>query len=248
LFQKILQALGILVKTEKAPFLFELEDGSRRWVEMSPIKRGMKIDWESALNLLGDHLPLDLQNSDRHYWFRYLTESQMLYFRYAVCMNMEDQSFSDFCKQIWALVDSTPVKRLVIDMRGNSGGSSHLLELFISELVRRPELNRRGSLFGIVDRGTFSSGTVNAAQLRQRTEIILFGEATGGKPNSYGDARDSFLPNSELMVSYSTKYLVTVDEDVDCVVPDVIVELSSRDFFAGRDPVLEAILEYPETC
>jgi len=162
-------------------------------------------------------------------------------------MNMEDPSFSGFCKQIWAVVDSNPVKRLVIDMRGNSGGSSHLLELFMSELVKRPELNRRGSLFGVVDRGTFSSGMVNAAQLRKRTEIILFGEPTGGKPNSYGDPRDFFLPNSELMVSYSTKYLAIVDEDADSVMPDVIVELSSRHFFAGRDPVLEAILEYPQT-
>jgi len=64
---EILQALGLLVKTEKAPFLFELEDGSSKWVEMSPVKRGTKIDWESALDLEGDSLPLYLQNPESHY-------------------------------------------------------------------------------------------------------------------------------------------------------------------------------------
>jgi hypothetical protein len=50
------------------------------------------------------------------------------------------------------------------------------------------------------------------------------------------------LPNSGITISYSTKYFKEMEKDEPSFYPDIEVELSSDDFFAGRDPVMEEIL------
>jgi hypothetical protein len=50
------------------------------------------------------------------------------------------------------------------------------------------------------------------------------------------------LPNSKLVVSYSTRYYKFVDEDVPAIVPDKRIDLSWDDYRAGRDPVMGWIL------
>ena len=69
------------------------------------------------------------------------------------------------------------------------------------------------------------------------------GEPTGGKPNTYGEVRTFELPNSKLVVAYSTKYFRLIKSaDPPSVIPDQLIETSSADYFAGRDPVLEFVL------
>jgi hypothetical protein len=50
------------------------------------------------------------------------------------------------------------------------------------------------------------------------------------------------LPNSRVVVSYSTRYYQFVDEDVPAVVPDQRIDPTWADFEAGRDPVLDWVL------
>jgi hypothetical protein len=52
------------------------------------------------------------------------------------------------------------------------------------------------------------------------------------------------LPHSKLLVLYSTKFFKTMNDDPASLAPDVLVERSSGDFVAGRDPVLERVLNY----
>jgi C-terminal processing protease CtpA/Prc len=99
-----------------------------------------------------------------------------------------------------------------------------------------------GRVYAIIGRQTFSSGMLNAVQLRD-AGAILVGEETGGKPNSYGEVRSLQLPNSGLSVYYSTKFIQASATTGDSLMPAILVPLSSDDFFARRDPVLDAIVE-----
>ncbi|MFN2438356.1 MAG: hypothetical protein ABR503_04090 [Chitinophagaceae bacterium] len=49
------------------------------------------------------------------------------------------------------------------------------------------------------------------------------------------------LPNSKLVVSYSTRYYKFLDEDVPAFMPDVPVDPNWKDYAAGIDPVMEKI-------
>ena len=50
------------------------------------------------------------------------------------------------------------------------------------------------------------------------------------------------LPNSGLVVSYSTKYYKFLDEDAPAVMPDKRIDPNWSDHKAGRDPVMDWIL------
>jgi hypothetical protein len=51
------------------------------------------------------------------------------------------------------------------------------------------------------------------------------------------------LPNSHLQAIYATEYFrYTEDDSAPALMPDMIVPLTSADFLAGRDPVLEAVI------
>ncbi|MGH9221737.1 MAG: hypothetical protein ACRD1W_20690 [Vicinamibacterales bacterium] len=71
------------------------------------------------------------------------------------------------------------------------------------------------------------------------------GEPIGERPNSYSENDEMTLPNSKLVVSYSTRYYRFVDEDVPAVLPDMHIEQTSADFRAGRDGVMDWILSRP---
>jgi C-terminal processing protease CtpA/Prc len=78
-------------------------------------------------------------------------------------------------------------------------------------------------------------------RFRNTTKATLVGEPTAGKPNHFGEVRNFDLPNSHITVSYSTNYFRDSKEDTDSLMPDVLAELTFRDYLAGADPALNAI-------
>jgi hypothetical protein len=54
------------------------------------------------------------------------------------------------------------------------------------------------------------------------------------------------LPNSGIVVSYSTQYYKFLDEDVSAVMPDKRIDPDWQDYKAGRDPVMEWIFSYAD--
>jgi hypothetical protein len=86
---------------------------------------------------------------------------------------------------------------------------------------------------------------VNAIDFRKETNAILVGEPIGERPNSYSENDEMTLPNSRLVVSYSTRYYKFVDEDVPAVLPDVRIDAAWPDFRAGRDAIMDWILTRP---
>lgn len=189
--------------------------------------------------------PLYMKNSD-YFWYEYLPEDNMIYFQYNACTgkNKAKKSFKDMTDEILKLIDEKDVEKFVMDMRNNSGGSSFQGTMFIKKLSNMDKINKKGKIFGIVGRKTFSSAILNSLDLRNDTEAVLIGEPTGGRPNHYGEVRNMQLPKSKLSISYSTKYFENSKQDTDSLIPDKIVELSFKDFINGIDPVMEEIKRY----
>ena len=139
-------------------------------------------------------------------------------------------------------VDNHETEKFIFDIRLNGGGNSSIAESLIDELKDNEQINQKGKLYVCIGRNTFSSAILNAITLRKQTDAIFIGEPTGGKPNHYGEVRNLILPNTGLTISYSTKYFKETEGNEPSFYPDIEIELSSADFFARRDPVLEEIL------
>ena len=134
---------------------------------------------------------------------------------------------------------------LVIDLRQNGGGDYQQGLNYLVDPIRDPSvLNRKGHLSALIGVNTFSAAMSNATQFRARTEAILVGEPIGETPNSYQEAREMRLPNSQLVVRYWTKYYRFLKTGENIVRPDQEVITSWDDYRAGRDPVLDWALSH----
>jgi hypothetical protein len=236
---EVLHALGVVPDLGKASFTFEDESGTPFTLEIAPVTVAV-VNGVPTMRLSsaakGD--PLYRQKPGEKLWSTYLPDSKTVYANFRGYDGLGANA-----KALFRLVDANPTSRLVIDMRQNGGGDffegrKHL----IREVKERPAINTKGHLFVIVGRRTFSAALANAIDFRKDTNAILVGEPIGERPNSYSENDEMTLPNSKLVVSYSTRYYEFLDEDVPAVIPDKRIDPSWTDFRAGRDPVLEWIL------
>lgn len=252
-----------------ARFRFKLPDGQLADFDLEPMSSLDAVNWLSPL--ADEQKPLYLKYPQSNYFALYLPgvpparaeppaepESDptrdspddqpaappppnVLFFQYNRCEQRGDLPFADFLTQLWALCERVPIERFVIDLRHNGGGDSSILGDFIAQFAANEKLNVPNRVFCAIGPRTFSSAVLNALELHARTHAILVGEPSGGRPNHYGEVKSFELKHSRLTVTYSTKHFRMISGDPETIRPELAVPLTSADYFAGRDPVLEAI-------
>ncbi len=182
-------------------------------------------------------------HEDRYYWFRYLPDRRMLYFKEDSAVDDPQRPLRSFVQALVDTLDARPIDRLVVDLRFNAGGSNKLVGLW-RELGKRVGEGRIGKVFVITGRRTFSAAVFDADFLRQHVGAVVVGEATGMAPVHPGQVQTFPLPGNDLTFSCSTKMIRASDDPSPALLPDIAVETSWRDFLMGRDPALEAVFEY----
>ncbi|HEY5885894.1 MAG TPA: hypothetical protein VIT88_14485 [Pyrinomonadaceae bacterium] len=238
---EILHALGVVPDHERVPFTFEDDQGEQFTLEIFPFAPPPAV--KGAIAIPGalpaaKVQPLFRQKPAESFWFTHLPDSQTTYVNFR-----RYDSLGEHSRALFAFIDRHQPKRLVIDLRQNGGGDffegrKHL----IRPIKERPALNQKGRLFVIVGRRTYSAAMANAIDFRKETNATLVGEPIGERPNSYSENDEMTLPNSRLVVSYSTRYYKFLDEDVPAVMPDKRIDPNWPDFKAGRDAVMDWIL------
>jgi hypothetical protein len=183
--------------------------------------------------------PLYLQNPGQDFWNIYLPQTRTLYCSFRGYLRLEQNAAA----LLREAKDKNPDK-LVIDLRQNSGGDYNQgLKYVIDPIRGLSKINQRGHLYVLIGANTFSAGMSNAAQFRQRTAAILVGEPIGERPNSYQEARELRLPNSQLLVRFSTQYYKFAEKGENLIRPDRDVVTTWEEYKAGRDPVLEWVMQ-----
>ena len=238
---EVLHALGIIPDLARAVFTFTDDRGGESTLEIAPVAMPAPIGGVVNLPLrpAATQQPMYREKPGEPFWFTSLPESKTTYVAWR-----RYQSLGDQARALFTAIDKQPPRRLVIDLRQNGGGDffegrKHMVE----PIRKRAALNQKGRLFVIIGRATYSAAMVNAIDFRKDTNAILVGEPIGERPNSYSENDEMTLPNSRLVVSYSTRYYKFVDEDVPAVLPDKHIETAWAEFQAGRDPVMEWILQ-----
>jgi C-terminal processing protease CtpA/Prc len=182
---------------------------------------------------------------DIKYEFEYIKKYNTVYFNYSSCRNMLEKDVLTFSEELIMFIEENNIEKLVIDLRNNFGGDSTLLDPFIKYVSNNVGLNKKGNIFVIVGRDTFSSALLNAFSLKENTEALFIGEPTGGKPNCYGEVQRFSLKNSGLSITYSTEYYKLIeDDDRLSFEPDIIIDLSINNYINNEDPCLEYALSY----
>lgn len=185
--------------------------------------------------------PRWLRDYHKAAWWELDIESRTAYIAY----NFTSAAVGAAVAEVRQHIAAGEVDRLVVDVRHNPGGDNTSYHSLLN-LVREAAVELPKGAYVIIGRATFSAAGNFVTDVERNTEAILIGEDSGTSPNQYGDSFATQLDYSGLVFRVG-RYLVTrstPDDSRVTVEPDIEVLLSSADYFAGIDPVWEAILAH----
>jgi hypothetical protein len=240
---ELLVGLGVVTTATAATFTVVDRSGARRDVEMEPIAAEDDVAWHGGAPLqlpAGD--PLWLRDTSEALWWRYLDASRTLFVQY----NEVRSGIEGVADEILARAREGDVDRVVVDLRRNGGGDNTTYRPLLT-VLQDPVIDRPGRLTVLIGRLTFSAAANFATELERTTGTRFVGEAMGGSPNLYGDARRVDLPYGGQAVYVATRYHVksSPNDPRVTIEPDTPIAYSSADWLTGKDPVLEAAIREP---
>lgn len=243
----VLRALDLSPSGAEATFSIVRPGESRAEdLTLKVLQQGERPRLSSAVDAAAPGFALTLKPRVGGVWYghRLLEDSRTLYVWYDRCQDQAGlSSVSAWTQEVFKVIDEQKPARVVIDLRRNGGGNSALLGVMELGIAQRQKAGAALPVKVLIGRGTFSSGMMNAIELKNLCGATLIGSPTGGKPNAYGEIQSFTLPHSGITVTYCTKLFKRWPEDVDAVPADVEVEMTWADFVAGRDVVMERALK-----
>lgn len=243
---EVLAAIGLAPDAHTATFQVEAADGRELEVVSMSRDAGERITY-GVHYTDGGEAPLSERMRGASWGEAWLDDGHVLYVQYNLCLEGKDETFRAYCERLFKRVDAFKPGRIVIDLRFNPGGSSSLVAPLLAALEERADRYGKGRLYVLIGRRTFSSGLWAALDLDKRTAALLVGEPTGGTPNAPGEVGRLVLPRSTLSVRYANRFWQRGGPDYPgpALQPELLVLETSREHFAGRDPVLEAAMTHP---
>ena len=224
---KILKGLNITQSDSSAKFVLDKQE-----IILSAENK------RTSSNTLNSHL-LRFKTKD-NYWYEFLENNKILYFNYQDCSEQNGKLFETFNKELFNIIETQKPEKLIIDLRNNSGGNSAILKPFLEKL-RTSCINKKGSLYVLIGKKTFSSSLMNAIDLKRNYNSILIGESTSGNVNHYGETRGFYLPNSKIIVGYSTKFWENWKGYFGPLIPDIPIKYSIENYKNNIDEAIEYV-------
>jgi hypothetical protein len=244
---EVLDGLGVVEGTAGADFTLETRDGARADVALVPVA-ARRYTSRFADPMFGHYpsilpaasRPLYLSGSARPLWARTIANGRAVY----VGFNSVRSPTPAILRKLERLVKAKGVRRVIVDVRLNGGGDNTTYGP-LTTLFGSPAVNRRGRLYLLIGRATFSAAGNFSAEIDRSTRAVIVGEATGGGVETYGDTFPVLLPTVGWTVRIAARYHERKKSRNDrrlAVEPDIRVDVTSAQYFSGRDPVLDRAL------
>jgi len=257
----ILKGLDIIDTIQSLPLELLLSNGKKATTTLPSTQWSFDGGWANNRNIVPggeesvtifskrmDDLPLHLRKlltTRDKYWFELLPDHKALYFQFNSVSN-DKEPFTEFVSRLWDAYEqhSSNIDKFIVDLRYNEGGNGTLLKPLLHEFIKHEDINKRGKLFIIMGRNTFSAASNFIGQMIRHTDVITVGEPASGPLNWFSDIERLLLPSGRIGIDISTMYWQeghSLDARGYCP-PEYTVLVTAEDFFSGRDRALEAIL------
>ncbi len=147
------------------------------------------------------------------------------------------------CKTLQKQLKHHQSQHLVIDLRGNFGGSFYTGLALSSCLLHMSQFDWQHGIYVLMDYQTQSAAMSNAAQFRQILNATLVGEPTGADPNHYMENSTFRLPHSTRRITSSIRYYRFIEAPADTLTPDIHIPVTKSAWFNGEDQGMQAIID-----
>ena len=185
--------------------------------------------------------PLWLRDVRRNFWME-PQGSGSLYVQFNQVADENGPTLKQAGAQLDSVLSRSRPSKIILDVRHNNGGNSYLYPPVIDALTAWESSVPTGKLYVLTGRNTFSAAQNFISQLNKRTRAVFVGEPSSSKPNFVGEENNLQLPWSGAIASISNRYHENIPGDTRAwIEPNIKVELSSKDYFANRDPVMERL-------
>jgi hypothetical protein len=251
-----LAALGVLSDPDRLPIEARLASGEVVRIALEAVEAPFGDGWfwrivrapgGETVNPFTDDWPLHLRaqvGGGDAYFFEHLAESGVLYFQMNGWWDGNGETFLEFSRRLWDVYDRHEIETLVIDLRYNAGGNGAMFREMMVEIIRRPRLYEPGRLAVLTGGRTFSASINAIGAMLEWANISMVGTPMAAGLNMHGDNLSFVLPESGMDLYVSSLFWQAgfPADDRQVVSPHVPAIMTSQDFFAGRDPALEAVL------
>jgi len=242
-----LRGLGLTSDDGTVRLTLRSRDGVTRTVDLRPVGLATPggFAWGRALRTPVDGAsPADPRPARRNFWLEYRTEDDLLYARINRIRHSDAETLAEFGRRMASEAQKGEPGKVVIDLRTNGGGDNQLVDGFVDALAGDSIVDRRGVLYTLIGRRTFSAAGALTTALERRTRTLFAGEPSGFTPNHLGDAEAFRLPETSVIVEVASRYWADggpYDRRA-AISPDIRVPFESEDHFEHRDPVLDAVV------
>lgn len=176
------------------------------------------------------------RNPALDFWAEWLGDTTF-YLRYLRCRDAP--GFESLVRTHLSQPRFAGLRRVIVDLRGNSGGDSRVVAPLVEGLRL---LGFTGSRIAVLsDRGTLSAA-VDAILDLKALGALHSGEAPGQRPNFCGNVKQLSSSSGRLIINLPTTYQPRVAGDPDRLTPELQRPWRFADWQVQADPWLEELL------
>lgn len=168
---------------------------------------------------------------------QYNVIDDMLVFKYP----SSKENYKPDINKIEEIIIGSDIKKFILDLRGNSGGWSKIIEPLIEYLS-----NKDLELFTLVDRGVFSSGRFAAIDMKRIGSKIV-GEEIGTPINCFGYVSgNGITPNSNIHFNFARVYWYENNGFMKGIYTKEKLKKQNKDFFEPKYLIPDIPIEINE--
>lgn len=239
----MLYGLGVTKNSRSAVFSLETIEGSTSTILFNGFEKASK---KIHIDDLYEHnrQPLHSKNIEKAYWYAYDSKKALLYLKYDKVLSMGNDPMDSFVDRLMRVVDSVNINKFVIDISHNRGGDNFLTAKLVTEIQKRPKVNKKGVLYVITGHQTFSAAICFAGNLSTRTHATFVGTPFADYNNLPGDAKFFDLHMNRITWQVSEMFWENTyyGDSRKTIVPAIAYERSFKEEINGEDPLIDLIL------
>lgn len=242
----VLRAMGYITDLEHVTITTADERGKSETVTLGPGGHELSRGLVPPPAAPGRATDASLARRDETAWFAARPDLGAVYAQFNEVRNPDGSSVGKFAGQVRDELRRTGATTLILDLRHNRGGNNFLIWPLVRLAAWHETEGPGRRTFVITGRATFSASQNLVNHLDRATNAIFVGEPAGSRPNFTGEDTWVELPWSKLRLSISARYWqdsFPTDERpyVGVAMP---ATMTSADWKAGRDPVMEGLGAY----